>query len=138
MKRFLFALFATFLCAGPIAAQNYYEPARGSQERRDILDAIRPEVEWQLGVDTVEFVVHDLRVYDGLVYFSLTPQHPGGGEIKPRADQYFDNVGVTGFGARWRGYWWSMDVVVGATDVWFYDSPYCRWYAQVIPEYCPR
>ena len=93
-------------------------------------------MEWELG-GSVEFVVNDLRVYDGLAYFNLSPQRPGGGKIVPPSGAYYDNVDITGFAAYWRGYWWNMDVVIGATDVWFYDSPYCRWYAQVIPEYCP-
>src|SRR5690606_275241 len=52
----LFAVMATTACA-----QAWYEPARGSKERRDLMDAMRPVIEAKLN-PPVEFVVHDLRV----------------------------------------------------------------------------
>ena len=136
-SRLVTALFVVAMQTVPAAAQQYYEPARGSQERREILDAVRSEVEYELG-SPVEFVVDELRIRDGLAFFMLSPQRPGGAEITPPAGGYYENTGVTGFAAHWKGYWYNLEIVIGATDVWFWDGPYCRFYREVIPEWCPE
>lgn len=61
--------------AGPVSS-----PAPGSVDRKEILDAIRPRAESQLG-RPVEFVVTEMKMQDGWAFAILTAQRPGGKSI---------------------------------------------------------
>lgn len=103
--------------AAPAAAQTFHSPGPGSAERRALLNAVRPEVERQLGAP-VEFVVDTLRVGGGWAFAVLQPQRPGGGRISPpRGAEFYD--GVTTYAVlRATGAGWSAAMVaVGPTDV---------------------
>ena len=64
----------------PGAAQAWEEPARGTELRADLMDALRPMAEWDLGAP-VEFVVLDLRVAGDVAFASVMAQRPGGAPI---------------------------------------------------------
>ena len=78
MRFFKHLLMALFL-ASPVAA-DYYEPERGTAERKSMLDAVRAHAEEQLGAP-VEFIVYDLRAKGSMGFAALHAQRPGGGEI---------------------------------------------------------
>jgi hypothetical protein len=127
------------------AGTDYSEPARGSDLRRALLDAIWPHAIWSFGAP-VEFVVDDLRVSGNVGYATLAPQRPGGkaidlmqtpfmkrGELDP---EFYDGVQMHVLyqksGATWVAVHWS----VGATDIWFASPEFCADYKPVIPEFC--
>ncbi|MFT5006729.1 MAG: hypothetical protein ACI8YI_002357 [Paracoccaceae bacterium] len=58
MLRFLmiFLLLPATVWAADELGDDYVEPARGSETRRALMDAIRPHAEWNLAAP-VEFVV---------------------------------------------------------------------------------
>lgn len=62
------------------ASYAWDEPARGTADRSELMDAIRPHIEWDLGAP-IEFVIDQLRVSENVAYASLAPQRPGGGII---------------------------------------------------------
>lgn len=125
-----------FLIAGltlGAAAQSVYEPPRGSAERRDILDAIRPMVEARVG-PPVEFVVSWMRSGAGWAFVNVNPQRPGGGKIDPflttfasQAD-YMDGLSTYALLRFQYDRWNLVDFVVGPTDVFWQGDPL---YAQV-------
>ncbi|MEO1493345.1 MAG: hypothetical protein AAFV19_14415 [Pseudomonadota bacterium] len=75
----------------PVAAQSGYEPKRGTAERKQLMNAIRPFAEEKLG-KPVQFVVKDLIVNGSVGYAALHAQRPGGKQIDmrntPDARQY--------------------------------------------------
>lgn len=70
--------------AAPVPAQSVYEPKRGTAERKQIMNAVRPFAEERLGAP-VQFVVETLRVSGSVGYAFLMAQRPGGGKIDMRA-----------------------------------------------------
>ena len=62
------------------ASYAWEEPARGTSDRSELMDAIRPHIEWNLGAP-IEFVISQLRVSEDVAFASLAPQRPGGGAI---------------------------------------------------------
>lgn len=128
------------------AQAGYVEPARGTPERKVLMDALRPHIEWLLGAP-VEFVVWDLRVSGGVAFFSGMAQRPGGGAIDvadtpaARRGQLDPEVGDGATvqalyrlsGETWVAVHWA----VSATDVWYSWEPLCREYHEVVPEACP-
>jgi hypothetical protein len=130
-------------------AQNWHEPARGTVERAQLMNAIRPVVEWRLG-RPVEFVVRQLRASGDHAFAILSPQRPGGGAIDINEtpmvryfgeDAYFfEEVGgidVIAFLIREGDQWAVVDHSIGATDVWFAREPYCSVFVDVLHGYCP-
>ncbi|MBZ0129292.1 MAG: hypothetical protein K8F59_09265 [Rhodobacteraceae bacterium] len=128
-----------------LAAAEYSEPARGTQTRQALMDAIRPHAEWNLGVP-VEFVVDDLRVAGDVGYAELSPQRPGGAAIdiyqtpmyrRGQADPEFqDGMYMHVLYRKSGATWVAVHFSIGATDVWFSDPELCREYRAVIPEFC--
>nr|WP_319382785.1 hypothetical protein [uncultured Roseibium sp.] len=121
------------------AAQSVYEPARGSAERRDILNAIRPMVEVRVG-PPVEFVVSWMRSGAGWAFVNVNPQRPGGGKIDPflttfaSQAEYMDGLSTYAL-LRYRYDRWNLvDFVVGPTDVFWQGDPL---YARVPPGLTP-
>lgn len=112
------------LLATTAHAQSWYEPARGSQERRAIMDAMRPVIEAKLN-PPVEFVVRDLRVLGNWAFAQVNPQRPGGGRIDLRRTMlrndapYLDGIRTEAILQRRNGRWYTIDHAIGATDVWF-------------------
>lgn len=143
MRRFVLAV--VLLMSGPVAAQGWTEPARGSATRAALMDAIRPQAEWMLGAP-VEFMVWDLRVSGDLAFASVTPQRPGGTPIDPwstpayhRGEIYPDDMEGVNIQALYvlSGQTWvAVHWVMGATDVWYAYGPICTVWRRVIPEAC--
>jgi hypothetical protein len=109
--------------AAAAAAQGVYTPAKGSAERKAILDALRVPVERQLR-QTIVFNVEHLRVRGGWAFVGGDPQKPGGGEPNYRGTPYwsarqagaFDNnffAVLRKTGGRWR----VVTYAIGCTDV---------------------
>ncbi|HBN31126.1 MAG TPA: hypothetical protein DD416_07870 [Rhodobacteraceae bacterium] len=139
----LLALLFTPLRAS--AGEDYHEPTRGSATRAAMMDAIRPQVEWNLG-QPIEFVVKELRVANDIGFAILEPQRPGGKAIRladtpmvRRAGgdiEMFDGTTVYVLyqlsGATWVAVHWA----IGATDVWWADPELCVTFRSVTPEAC--
>ncbi len=109
-------------------AQPVHEPARGTAERKDILNAVRPVLEARVG-PPVEFVVDWMRSGNGWAFVQLSPQRPGGGAIDLRRTTYAGQMdymdGLMTFAllrfqyARWN----LVDFAVGPTDVFWEGDP---------------
>ncbi|MEO1744962.1 MAG: hypothetical protein AAFR13_00360 [Pseudomonadota bacterium] len=109
-------------------AQNIYEPARGTAERKAILDAVRPKIEAEMR-GPVEFVVGRLRAQDGWAFAQLDPQRPGGTPINPaqtgwaRDVDFMDGLTVWALMRRTERGWFLIDAITGPTDVAFLHWP---------------
>lgn len=143
MRPFLIVL---ALICGPVAAQGYSEPQRGTALRAALMDAVRPHVEWRLGAP-VQFVVRDLRVAGDVGFASLWPQRPGGAQIDlyqtpgyARGDLIVDpqanGAALQVLYRRSGDTWVAVHWVMGATDVWWSDPFLCAQYGAVTPEVC--
>ncbi|WP_321831646.1 hypothetical protein [Thalassovita sp.] len=148
MKTWIAAVFlalASSVTASEVMAQSWYEPQRGTQERRDLMDAIRPHAWWKLGAP-VQFVVKDLRVSGDRAFAWLKPQRPGGGQIDPsqtpaaQRDPYFaeDMWDVELQAILWKSgnVWVVVDHTVGATEAWWSAPEFCQGWYNVIRDYC--
>ncbi len=115
------------LSVGTASAQQIYTPERGSQERKLILDAIRPLLEARVGAP-VEFVVNRMRVYQDWAWLVVDPQRPGGGEIAtsgPDFKMWEDLDGLTTYALLRQAYgrWNLIDYAIGPTDVFWDGDP---------------
>lgn len=95
------------------------------QERKAVLDALRPAIESKLGPN-VEFVVTLLRVENGWAFLIADPQRKGGRPIDGWRvfGEHFGNMDGLRTEAvlrRQRGRWQVVDHGIGATDVWYCD-----------------
>lgn len=128
----------------PGAAMAWFEPERGSELRRELMNAVRPQAEGELGAP-VQFVVDSLRVEGKVAFATLQPQRPGGIQIRweetdlaARGEEAIEYDGLTIHvlyamsETAWEVFAWS----VGATDVWWADPQLCASYQAVIPEVC--
>lgn len=138
--------FTLFLFLWPVAAtsQDWYEPQRGSAERRELMNAIRPKAEEIFGAP-VEFVIHQLRVSGNRAFASVRAQRPGGGEIHIRSTPgwqsgYFlpdaDWTGGQALLVRTGAGWAPSQVLFGATDVWWSEPKACSEFRAVIADVC--
>ena len=127
------------------SAQSYTEPERGTELRGDLLDSIRPHIEWLIGAP-VEFVVWDLRVSGDAAFASLMAQRPGGepidlaktwgsehGHIDPEVG---DGATVQALIVKSGRTWVTVHYAISATDAWWYYEGFCPIWADVIPEVC--
>jgi hypothetical protein len=131
--------------AMPCAALAWQEPARGSELRADLLDSIRPLLEWQLGAP-VEIVVNTLRVDGDRAFVSAQAQRPGGMAIDlaatpmARRGEYYpeisDGTTIQALIQRSGRMWVPVHHAVGATDVWFIDPEFCAAWRPVLNDYC--
>lgn len=136
----VFSLMASILAADPV------EPARGTALRADLMDAIRPFAEYDLGAP-VEFVVIELLVEDDLAFARVRAQRPGGGAIDMEAtplvtrrgvpSDLIDGPRIEAFLGRTAGRWHIVEYVVGSTDVWWFGYD-CATYAAFQPEQACR
>lgn len=128
-----------------LPALAWEEPARGTETRAALMDAIRPHAEWQLGAP-VQFVVGTLRRQGDLAFAMLMAQRPGGvainmfqtpgylrGEIDP---EFMDGTSIQVLYKKSGDTWVAVHWAIGATDVWFSWGPLCREYRPVIEEFC--
>lgn len=112
----------------PIAAFAWYEPRRGSAERSEILDALRPAIEAEMR-GPVEFVIQQFRASDGWAFVIADPQRPGGGVIDVRETAFADDAdmmdGLRVYAlCRWSGERWNLiEHSTGPTDVVFEPWP---------------
>lgn len=120
-------------------------PAKGSPDRKAMMDALRPHAEWNLDAP-VEFVVDELRIDGKLGFAMVRPQRPGGQPIdlaktpivlRDGADPaYMDGAAMQALlqkqGTTWVVVHWQM----GAMDVWWSDPQYCGIWGKVTPEVC--
>lgn len=134
-------------------AQDWSEPARGSQVRKDLMDAIRPLAQWQLGAP-VQFVVDELRLFDDRALAFLSPQRPGGapidvytipavkrGEWQVDADGYLaemDGLSIMALLVKSGNTWVAQHFSIGATDLWIADPEICGDYIAVMSDFCYR
>jgi hypothetical protein len=79
----LFVLFAFSIFAQDCINENAFTPEKGSDERKEILDALRKTV-FETHHVKVIFVVNYMKVYDGWVWLHILPQKVDG------SDQYED------------------------------------------------
>ena len=136
-------LISALLAATQAAA--WEEPQRGTQTRADMMDAIRPHIEWALGAP-VEFVIWDLRVDGNVGFASIMAQRPGGGVIDvartpaARRQEIDPSVGdgatVQALLQKSGAVWVATHHAIGATDAWWFWDEFCPTWAPVIPEAC--
>ncbi len=142
--RILVSLCLALMLNGPAFA-DYYEPARGTEERAAMLDALRAHAEEQLGAP-IEFLVYELRVNGPVGFAAVHAQRPGGGAIDLYATPGFaegtidpEMMDGTSMQALMRlsgRTWVAVHWAIGPTDVWFSYAPFCRRYRSVIADYC--
>ena len=121
---FLSALFLTSQCL----ARDFHEPRKGSAERAEILDVIRPVVEDEMR-GPVEFVVTVMRASSQWAFAQIEPQRPGGDPIDPEETRFagqtdtMDGLTVYALLHFTDGSWELMDHLVGPTDVGYMSWP---------------
>lgn len=144
MKHWIAGFLAMIALCTPLFAE-FYEPARGSAERKAMMDAIRPHAEEQLG-NPVEFVVHDLRISGVAGFASVSAQRPGGGAIDiyntpgyrsgALDPEMMDGTSMQALMRLSGKTWVAVHWAIGATDVWYAYAPFCRRYRDVIADFC--
>ena len=107
------------------AAASFVVPPPGSAQRREILAALRPSVEKQLGPN-VEFRLTLIRVQRDWAFVVADPQRRGGKPINGRKifGEHFGNMDglrVDAVLRRTGGRWLVVERAIGATDVWYCD-----------------
>jgi hypothetical protein len=132
------------LCA--TSALAWETPARGSADRKGLMDALRPQAEKALGAP-VEFVIEQARVAGNVAFVMASPQRPGGKEINldatpmaQRGEYYpdmMDGGNIDALLQKSGKTWVAMQFTIGATDAWWSDPAFCATYMAVIPEVCP-
>jgi hypothetical protein len=138
----VFATVSLLLIASAASAQyeKPYEPARGTQERKDLMNAIRPLVEARV-YPPVEFVIDRLRVSGNWAFAIVSPQRPGGKPIDLSATalrqqaEYMDGITTYALLVRAYGRWNIVDYAIGPTDVFWSGDPL---YEQLTPGLVPR
>ena len=99
--------------------------APAPEERKAVLDTLRPAIETKLGPN-VEFVVTVMRIEDGWAFVIADPQRKGGKPIDGWRifGEHFGNMDglrVDAVLRDQRGGWKVVDYGIGATDVWYCD-----------------
>lgn len=144
MRPDLRALAAAVLIAAPAAA--WEEPARGTPLRADLLDAVRPHLEWHLAAP-IEIVVQAIRVQGDRAFVAAYAQRPGGVPIDmtqtpmARRGEYWpevsDGTTIQALLQRSGRMWVAVHHAVGATDVWYSSPEYCGPWGALLPNVCP-
>lgn len=141
LKRFV--LLAALALPG--VAQAWSTPERGSELRADLMDAIRPQAEWELGAP-VEFVVQELRVEGDVAFAAVVAQRPGGAPIDVAQapivrrgmldPEIADGATIQALYQFTGRQWVAVQFALGATDVWYSWGEYCPIWGPVLPEFC--
>lgn len=142
MMRVLMMMAAIWFGTGALA---WEEPARGTADRKALMDALRPHAEWMLGAP-VEFVVYELRRAGNVAFSSVDAQRPGGGEIDISStpgglrgeldEEYMDGSTLQALYRKVGNTWVAVHWAIGATDAWYADPMLCGEYRAVLPEIC--
>lgn len=123
------------------AAAEVSTPARGTKLRKEILDALRPIVQYQMR-GPVEFVVAKMNVSEDTAFLVVNPQRPGGKTIDIQETLFskdaalMDGLTVFALLIRTGNRWSVIEHVTGPTDVafagWqeFYELPNELFWAQ--------
>ena len=129
-----------------MTAQTYSEAAKGSETRRDILNAIRPHAEWNFA-PPVEFVVGEIRVAGDVAFATVRAQRPGGEEIdifttptvlRNELDPYAGDGPTMEVLLQKSGQVWvAVHFGISSSEGWWYAPEYCPIWSAVIPEACP-
>ena len=117
----------TLLVAAAAAAQSVYTPAKGSAERKAILDALRIPVERELKQKIV-FAAEHFNVSGKWAFVGGDPQAPGGGRPNYRGTPYQEAIDADMFdnnffailkktGTKWK----VVHYDIGCTDVCYAD-----------------
>ena len=107
-------------------AAEVHEPAKGSPERKAILDAIRPAIEAQMRT-SVEFQINVMLSDGEWAFVAANPQHPGGGEIDMEKTAFagkseiMDGLTTYALVRFANGRWNHIDDIVGPTDVAYWS-----------------
>lgn len=128
IRRAVLGLIAGLAVAQSAQAQAIRRPARGSELRAELMDALRPSFEEATG-GPVEFVVRKLAVFGPWAYAEVSAQRPGGGRIDWRRTRFRDEVAAGAFDpaasmALLRlgpGGWSVVELAFGPTDVAWID-----------------
>ena len=120
---------ALLLFAGaPQQVRSPHDLSVGDPVRRSLLDALRPEIERDLG-QKVRFVVETLRVQDNWAFAVVAPRTPGGAKIdfarthhaeRQRAG-VLDGDTIYALLERRSGRWSVRSFAIGPTDVAWAD-----------------
>ena len=139
IRAFFLSAFFALAATVSAAAQAVHEPGRGTAERTEILNAVRPMLEARVG-PPVEFVVDWMRSGNGWAFVQLSPQRPGGGAINlyqttyANQAEYMDGVFTVALLRFQYNRWNLIDFAVGPTDVFWQGDPL---YAQMPPGLLP-
>lgn len=121
----LVAIFTLF--AGLAAGQAVYSPAKGSLERKAILDALRIPVERDLRQKIV-FAAEHFNVSGSWAFVGGDPQTPEGGRPNYRGTRYQEAVNADMFDNNFfailkktGGKWKVVHYAIGCTDVCYAD-----------------
>ncbi|MEQ5870095.1 hypothetical protein J4E08_09300 [Sagittula sp. NFXS13] len=143
MRRITSLAFVLTCFAAPLAA--WETPARGTETRSALMDAMRPHAEWLFNAPLV-FRVNDLRQQGDVAFAMLEPIRPDGRPMAPSdlvirgtdADDIFDYDGAAmqALYQRSGDTWVAVHWTVGATDAWWYWTEYCATWSSVLPEVC--
>ncbi|MDP2232812.1 MAG: alpha/beta fold hydrolase [Actinomycetota bacterium] len=117
----------TALKTPPTPSKDLHHPAFGSEERKAILNALRPVIERDLGQKVI-FEVSDLAAKEDFVFAAVVPRKPSGAKIDYSKTRYasllrqgwFDGGSDADVFALLRfqkGTWHVMTFVIGPTDV---------------------
>jgi hypothetical protein len=122
MTRFLAAIALAMTMMTAALAGEVHEPAKGSAERKAILDAIRPAIEAQMRTE-VEFQINIMLSDGDWAFVAANPQRPGGGEIDPETTAFagksdmMDGLTTYALVRFVDGRWNHVDDIVGPMDV---------------------
>ena len=127
MKLRIELVIALLVFTSTVFPQTAYEPAKGSAERKAILDALRVPVERDLKQKVV-FVADSFKVQGSWAFVSGTPQRASGEAPDYSKTKYKDAVDSGAFDnnffallKRTAGKWKVSTYAIGCTDVCYTD-----------------
>ncbi len=121
------ALILSLVVSFSAPASAWEEPARGTETRKALMDAIRPHADWALGAP-IEFVVLELRRSGDLAFAMLEAQRPGCAAIiasqtpivqREEAESWMDVEQVQVLYRKSGDTWVAVHFGFGATDAWW-------------------
>lgn len=113
------------------SVERPHVPARGTSERRELMEAVRPAAEAEFG-PPVEFMVTDARVLGAYAYLDLQAQRPNGQRIACSQVDCRPATRVRAALARTESGWRVVQVVIGHQGA--IDRRLCEAYpANVLP-----